>query len=85
MLDQKLIRENPEYVEKNLSLRGKSIDLSKLNKLTLEIKEIDTRLSELQSESKKLSKIIGNHYQNPKETIIEKEHINDLGLKMLGV
>ena len=71
MLDQKLIRENPEYVEKNLSLRGKSIDLSNLNKLTLEIKEIDIRLSELQSESKKLSKKIGNHYQNPKEKIIE--------------
>ncbi len=71
MLDQKLIRENPEYVEKNLSLRGKSIDLSNLNKLTLEIKEIDIKLSELQSESKKLSKKIGNHYQNPKEKIIE--------------
>ena len=79
MLDQKLIRENPEYVEKNLSLRGKSIDLSNLNKLTLEIKEIDTRLSELQSESKKLSKIIGNHYQNPKETIIE--NLNELKSK----
>ena len=59
MLDQKLIRENPTYVENNLSLRGKIYDISSIHKLTVKRKEIDIEISSLQSESKKLSKIIG--------------------------
>ena len=64
MLDQKLIRENPIYVEENLSLRGKAFDISFIHKLTLERKEIEIELSNLQSESKKLSKIIGQQMRN---------------------
>ena len=64
MLDQKLIRENPDFVEKNLSLRGKIFDINFINKLTLEKKEIDMKISNLQSESKKLSKIIGEEIIN---------------------
>ena len=41
MLDQKLIRENPTSVEKNLSLRGKVYNLSHLHKLTIKKKEIE--------------------------------------------
>ena len=52
MLDQKLIRENPTFVENNLSLRGKVYDISSIHKLTLERKEIDIEISSLQSESK---------------------------------
>ena len=59
MLDQKLIRENPTSVEENLSLRGKVFDISQIHTLTLEKKEIDIEISNLQSESKKLSKLIG--------------------------
>ena len=64
MLDQKLIRENPKFVEENLSLRGKVFDISDLHKLTLERKEIDIEISSLKSESKKLSKIIGQEIKN---------------------
>ena len=64
MLDQKLIRENPTFVEKNLSLRGKVFNINYLNQLTLEKKEIDTQISTLQSESKKLSKLIGQEIKN---------------------
>ncbi len=64
MLDQKLIRENPTFVENNLSLRGKVYDITSLHKLTLERKEIDMEISSLQSESKKLSKIIGQEIRN---------------------
>ena len=63
MLDQKLIRENPSYVEKKLSRRGKSFELSNLHQLTHKVKDTDIELSNLQSESKKLSKLIGNFYQ----------------------
>ena len=58
MLDQKLIRENPRSVEENLSLRGKFFKISHIHELTLRKKEIDIELSGLQSESKKLSKLI---------------------------
>ena len=59
MLDQKLIRENPTSVEENLSLRGKVFNISHIQELTLEKKEIDIEISSFQSESKKLSKLIG--------------------------
>ena len=39
MLDQKLIREEPTFVEENLSLRGKVFDISLIHQLTLEKKE----------------------------------------------
>ena len=76
MLDQKLIREDPEYLEKKLSSRGKPIDLSNLNSLTLKIKEIDIKLSNLQSESKKLSKLIGSYFKDPLNSNLE--NINEL-------
>ena len=63
MLDQKLIRENPTFVEKKLSRRGKTFELSNLHNLTLKLKDTDIELSNLQSESKKLSKLIGEIYQ----------------------
>ena len=64
MLDQKLIRENPTFVEKFLSLRGKGFKISHINKLTIQKKEIDIEISTLQSESKKLSKLIGQEIRN---------------------
>ncbi|KGF86510.1 serine--tRNA ligase [Prochlorococcus marinus] len=59
MLDQKLIRENPTSVEENLSLRGKVYNISHIHELTIKKKEIDITVSNLQFESKKLSKLIG--------------------------
>ena len=59
MLDQKFIRENPTAVEENLSSRGKAHNISYINELTLKKREIDIEISSLQSESKKLSKLIG--------------------------
>ncbi len=58
MLDQKLIRENPTFVEESLSLRGKVYKISHIHELTIKKKEIDIEISTLQSESKKLSKLI---------------------------
>ena len=58
MLDQKLIRENPTSVEESLSLRGKVFNISQIQELTLQKKEIDIEISSLQSESKKLNKLM---------------------------
>ena len=38
VLDQKLIRENPTFVEKNLSLRGKVFKISHIHELTVKKK-----------------------------------------------
>ena len=76
MLDQKLIREDPTSVEKNLSLRGKVFNISHLHKLTVEIKEIDIEISNLQSESKKLSKLIS--LEISKSPNNNSQELNDL-------
>tara|TARA_B100000678_G_scaffold83273_1_gene69185 strand:+ start:500 stop:1777 length:1278 start_codon:yes stop_codon:yes gene_type:complete len=70
VLDQKLIRENPTLVEEKLSVRGIKLNLSHLQKLTIELKNKDTELSNLQSESNKISKLIGNYYHNQKDSSI---------------
>ncbi|MBK16556.1 MAG: serine--tRNA ligase [Prochlorococcus sp. SP3034] len=79
MLDQRLIRENPKLVEERLSLRGKHIDLSNLHKLTIQIKNTDINLSNLQSESKKVSKLIGSYYNSTKKIL--PENIEELKSK----
>ena len=82
MLDQKLIRENPTSVEENLSSRGKVYKISHIHELTVKKKEIDTEISSLQSESKKLSKLIGQEISksqdnNSPELINLKKKGND--------
>jgi len=70
VLDQRLIRENPTLVEEKLSLRGKVFDLSELHKLTIQIKETDINLSNLQSESKKISKSIGKFFNSKNDSLV---------------
>ena len=79
MLDQKLIRENPTSVEKSLSLRGKVFNISQIQKLTLQKKEIDIEISSLQSESKKLSKLIGQEISKSKNN--DSSEVNNLKKK----
>ena len=82
MLDQKLIRENPTSVEENLSLRGKVFNISPIHKLTVEKKEIDIKISNLQSESKKLSKLIGLAIgKSPKNDYQELNELKSKGNK----
>ena len=87
MLDQRLIRENPALVEEKLSLRGLNLDLSHLNKLTIQLKDTDIKLSNLQSESKKISKLIGKYFQkdtgeNPQEIGELKQEGNKLKINI---
>ena len=87
MLDQRLIRENSSFVEEKLSTRGRIVDLSQIRDLTTEINEIDIKLCSLQSESKKLSKLIGNIIQksgnkNSSELIDLKNKGNEYKLKI---
>ncbi len=80
MLDQKLIRENPTYVEENLSLRGKDFNILPIQKLTIEKKKIDEAISNLQSESKKLSKLIGQEIsKSPTNNSLEIDNLKKKG------
>ena len=87
MLDQKLIRENPKFVEKQLSRRGINFDLSNLHHLTLKIKDTDIELSTLQSESNKLSRSIGEIYHKDNASAssdlpVMKDQANSLKAKI---
>jgi len=79
VLDQKLIRENPTSVEEGLSLRGKVFNISQIQELTLQKKEIDIEISSLQSESKKLSKLIGQEISKSKNN--DSPEVNNLKKK----
>jgi len=68
VLDQRLIRENPRLVEEKLSTRGMNLDLSHLQELIITFRNKETELSNLQSESNKISKLIGNYYHNKKDS-----------------
>jgi len=79
VLDQKLIRENPTSVEESLSLRGKVFNISQIQELTIKKKEIDIEISSLQSESKKLSKLIGQEISKSQKN--DSVEINNLKKK----
>jgi len=79
VIDQKLIRENPTSVEENLSLRGKVYKISHIHELTVKKKEIDIEISSLQSESKKLSKSIGQVISKAENN--ESQELHDLKKK----
>jgi len=89
VLDQKLIRENPTSVGENLSLRGKVYNISHIHQLTVKKKDIDIEISNLQSESKKLSKLIGQEISKSKnndspEIISLKRRETNTELKFLN-
>ena len=80
MLDQRLIRENPRLVEEKLSLRGINLNLSHLHELTNLVNNKDAELSKLQAESNKISKIIGNYYQNEKDSsLVDVKELKENG------
>ena len=79
MLDLRLIRENPRLVEDRLSVRGIDLNLSNLQELTISIKDKDIELSHLQSESKKISKLIGNYYHQKDSSTIDIDELKKNG------
>jgi len=79
VLDQKLIRENPTFVEKKLSSRGKVYNIFHIHELTVRKKEIDIEISSLQSESKKLSKLIGQEISRSQNN--DSSELNNLKKK----
>ncbi|MDX1498166.1 MAG: serine--tRNA ligase, partial [Salinisphaeraceae bacterium] len=59
MLDQKLIRQDPEAIAQQLARRGYSLDVAAFNALELQRKSLQVETEELQSRRNKRSKEIG--------------------------
>ncbi|PZU98879.1 MAG: serine--tRNA ligase [Pseudanabaena sp.] len=59
MLDIKLLRSQPEQVQARLNSRGKGYDISRLIELEQEVRNLETRRSQLQAESNEIGKQVG--------------------------
>lgn len=72
MLDLKLIRENPQEVERRLHLRDESISLEKILKLDAERRTIIGRVEQLKAQRNKASEEIGRLKREQNESDAEK-------------
>ncbi len=59
MLDQRLVRENPNLIASELARRGIKVDLKNLQKIAKEQRDFQERRSNLQAEGKQIGKEVG--------------------------
>ena len=59
MLDQRLLRANPELITSQLSRRGLTIDLSAAQAIALQERDLEERRSGLQAEGNRVGKEVG--------------------------
>ena len=63
MLDQRLLRENPELISQPLARRGIEVDLASLQAIALQERDCEQRRSELQAEGNRIGKQVGQLIQ----------------------
>ena len=63
MLDQRLLRENPELISQQLARRGIEVDLASLQAIALQERDCEQRRSELQAEGNRIGKQVGQLIQ----------------------
>ncbi|MFM8259258.1 MAG: serine--tRNA ligase, partial [Vulcanococcus sp.] len=59
MLDQRLLRDNPELITSQLARRGLTIDLSAAQALALQERDLEAERSSLQAEGNRIGKQVG--------------------------
>ena len=59
MLDQRLLRDNPELISQQLARRGLTLDLSGLQQLALQGRDLEEERSTLQAEGNRIGKEVG--------------------------
>ncbi|NBO29028.1 MAG: serine--tRNA ligase [Synechococcaceae bacterium WBA_2_066] len=59
MLDQRLLRDNPELIASELQRRGKSLDLSELQAKARQLRDLEEQRSNLQAEGNRIGKEMG--------------------------
>ncbi len=72
MLDQRLLRDNPNLIEEGLKSRGMEIDLGPLQKSCKELKELEEKRNSLQAQGNSIGKEVG---QKIKEGLAQSSEI----------
>ena len=64
MLDQRLVRENPEIIASQLGRRGKAVDLTKLQLIAQQQRNLEEQRSGLQAEGNRIGKEVGQQIKS---------------------
>lgn len=59
MLDQRLLRDNPELIASQLQRRGKSLDISVLQQSAKQLRDVEEKRSNLQAEGNRIGREMG--------------------------
>jgi len=59
VLDQRLVRDNPETIAQQLGRRGKAVDLTKLQLIAQQQRDLEQQRSSLQAEGNQIGKEVG--------------------------
>ena len=79
MIDQRILRENPNSIEEGLKSRGMNIDLGPLQKSCKDLKELEEKRNSLQAKGNLIGKAVG---QKIKEGVSQSsEEISNLRFK----
>ena len=79
MIDQRLLRENPNLISEGLKSRGMNVDLGPLQKSCKDLKELEERRNSLQAKSNSIGKDVG---QKIKQGLSQdSEEISSLRIK----
>ena len=64
MLDQRLVRDNPETIAQQLGRRGKAVDLTKLQLIAQQQRDLEQQRSGLQAEGNRIGKEVGQRIKS---------------------
>ena len=64
MLDQRLVRDNPEVIASQLGRRGKAVDLTKLQLIAQQQRNLEEQRSGLQAEGNRIGKEVGQRIKS---------------------
>lgn len=59
MLDQRLVRDNPEVISRELGRRGKAVDLTRLQMIAQQQRSLEEQRSKLQADGNRIGKEVG--------------------------
>ena len=64
MLDQRLVRENPDAISSQLGRRGKTVDLTRLQLMAKQQRQLEEERSVLQAEGNRIGKDVGHRIKS---------------------
>ncbi|WP_413391411.1 serine--tRNA ligase [Prochlorococcus marinus] len=79
MIDQRLLRENPNLIEEGLKSRGMNVDLEALQKFCKDLKELEEKRNSLQAKGNSIGKEVGQKIKQGFSQ--DSEEISNLRIK----